>query len=117
HRPRPKDVSGLMKNLRLRNGRYYWHWDPQFMREDRDINPLKARANLDDAARNIKIPTLLVKGSLSEIVGGAGVAELRRVGANAEVGGVEVAGHTVAGDKDNAFDNAVLECLRGHDHR
>lgn len=28
HRPRPKDTSGLMKNLRLRGGRYHWHWDP-----------------------------------------------------------------------------------------
>src|SRR5262249_37949953 len=26
HRPRPKDTSGLKRNLRLREGRYYWHW-------------------------------------------------------------------------------------------
>jgi len=29
HRPRPKDIGGLAKNLRKRSdGRYYWHWDP-----------------------------------------------------------------------------------------
>ena len=29
HRPRPKDLSGLTKNLRQRDdGRWYWHWDP-----------------------------------------------------------------------------------------
>src|SRR5277367_4027704 len=32
HRPRPKNVSGLMKNLRLRaDGRLHWHWDPAFL--------------------------------------------------------------------------------------
>jgi pimeloyl-ACP methyl ester carboxylesterase len=32
HRPRPKDLSGLQKNLRRRrDGRWVWHWDPRFM--------------------------------------------------------------------------------------
>ena len=32
HRPRPKDLSGLRKNVRLRDdGRWYWHWDPSFL--------------------------------------------------------------------------------------
>ena len=116
HRPRPKDVSGLMKNLRLRNGRYYWHWDPKFVFRERDINPLQARDNLDAAARNVQIPTLLVKGSLSEIVDEQGVEEFRQVLPNAEVVDVKGAGHMVAGDKNNAFDNAVLEFLRRHDN-
>src|ERR1700728_3626810 len=31
HRPRPKDLSGLHRNLRLRpDGRWDWHWDPRF---------------------------------------------------------------------------------------
>ena len=32
HRPRPKDLSGLQKNLRRRaDGRWAWHWDPTFI--------------------------------------------------------------------------------------
>ena len=32
HRPRPKDLSGLAKNLRQRDdGRWVWHWDPRFV--------------------------------------------------------------------------------------
>src|SRR5439155_21066479 len=31
NRPRPSDLSGLRKNLRQRDGRWYWHWDPRFM--------------------------------------------------------------------------------------
>ena len=38
HREKPKDVSGLKKNLRLKeDGRYYWHWDPRFI-ESRTSN-------------------------------------------------------------------------------
>ena len=33
HRKKPKDLEGLKKNLRLKgDGRYYWHWDPRFIR-------------------------------------------------------------------------------------
>ena len=32
HRKRPKNLSGLAKNLRrLDDGRYYWHWDPEML--------------------------------------------------------------------------------------
>ena len=32
HREKPKDISGLKKNLRLKeDGKYYWHWDPKFI--------------------------------------------------------------------------------------
>ena len=31
-RPRPKDVSGLRRNLRPGpDGRLHWHWDPKFL--------------------------------------------------------------------------------------
>lgn len=32
NRPRPSNLSGLKKNLRLRDGRWHWHWDPAFMK-------------------------------------------------------------------------------------
>ena len=31
HRPRPTNLAGLEKNVRFRDGRWYWHWDPAFM--------------------------------------------------------------------------------------
>lgn len=112
HRPRPKDVSGLRKNLRLRDGRYYWHWDPKFIFREQDIDPLQAQILMDSAARHVQIPTLLIKGSLSEIVDDEGVEEFRRVLPRGEVVEVAGAGHMVAGDKNSAFDTAVLEFLR-----
>jgi pimeloyl-ACP methyl ester carboxylesterase len=115
HRPRPKDISGLKKNLRLHdNGRYYWHWDPKFIIRKADISPLQARTSMDDAARNVRIPTLLVKGSLSEIVDEAGVEEFRQMIPAGEVVDIKGAGHMVAGDDNNAFDTAALEFLKRH---
>ncbi len=32
HRPRPRSLAGLAKNLRLHaDGRWRWHWDPRFL--------------------------------------------------------------------------------------
>ena len=30
YRTKPRSPEGLKKNLRLRDGRWYWHWDPRF---------------------------------------------------------------------------------------
>lgn len=115
HRPRPKSLSGLNKNLRQReNGRYYWHWDPAFISQDRDINPLKSLERMEQAAPRVKAPTLLVRGSLSEIVDDEGVDAFRKLMPRAEYVTVEGAGHMVAGDKNNAFTDAVLSFLRRH---
>ncbi|MET0379381.1 MAG: alpha/beta hydrolase, partial [Spongiibacteraceae bacterium] len=77
-----------------------------------DISPLRSRERMDTAARNVKIPTLLVKGSLSEIVDDAGVEEFKQVLPKGEIVDVKGAGHMVAGDKNNAFDDAVLAFLK-----
>ncbi|ADP81558.1 alpha/beta hydrolase fold protein [Pseudofrankia inefficax] len=45
NRPKPTNLSGLKKNLRLRDGRWHWHWDPAFMKI-RD----EARRELGDEA-------------------------------------------------------------------
>ena len=50
HRPRPSDLSGLRKNLRLRDGRWYWHWDPAFIGgTDRRPNEITDVVRLDAA--------------------------------------------------------------------
>ena len=36
HRHKPRSPEGLKKNLRLRDGRWYWHWDPAFMTKPGD---------------------------------------------------------------------------------
>ena len=36
HRKRPKNLDGLKKNLRHRDGRWFWHWDPAFLQPIND---------------------------------------------------------------------------------
>lgn len=108
HRRRPRDPAGLMKNLRERNGRLHWHWDPAFI-EVTARDRFGDDGRLAAAARNITAPTLLVRGTESEIVSEHDVDELRRLVPQTEV--VEIAGarHMVAGDQNTEFGRAMLE--------
>jgi pimeloyl-ACP methyl ester carboxylesterase len=117
YRPRPADISGLRKNLRQRaDGRWYWHWDVRMMGHGHP------RGNggrtgfeherLAAAARNVRVPTLLVRGGMSEIVTDEGVRDLQRLIPHAEVVEVPGAGHMVAGDKNDAFTDAVVDFVR-----
>ena len=108
-RPRKKDVSGLSKNLRLRDGRYYWHWDPNFfsLRSDRSTNPGRVAA----AAKNIAVPTLLVRGRMSDVVTQTQVDEFFELVPHAEYVDVEHARHMVAGDRNDIFTESVLDFL------
>ena len=113
HRPRPKDLSGLQKNLRQRgDGRWYWHWDPRFITNQEGLDGqagLVHHERLCAAARKVTIPTLLVRGRMSDIVSDESVRELRELIPHAEVVDVDGAGHMVAGDKNDAFNQAVVE--------
>lgn len=116
HRPRPSDLSGLRKNLRQRgDGRWYWHWDPRWITNQDGIDGQRGLVNagrLREAASRILIPTLLVRGRMSDIVSDESVRELRELVPHAEVVDVSGAGHMVAGDKNDAFNSAVLDFVQ-----
>jgi pimeloyl-ACP methyl ester carboxylesterase len=110
HRPRPKDPSGLMKNLRLRDGRLHWHWDPGFLGAaltDRLDDPTR----LEAAARSVEAPTLLVRGDESEIVSPQDADALTRLIPQARVVEIRGARHMVAGDQNTVFGTAVADFL------
>lgn len=115
HRPRPRDLSGLMKNLRRRDdGRLYWHWDPAFLARQAPADPLSMQERMAAAAQRIRLPTLLVRGQQSDVVSPEGVQHLRSLMPQAEVVDVQGAGHMVAGDRNDAFNTAVMNFLRRH---
>ena len=110
-RPRPKDLSGLNKNLRKGDdGRYRWHWDPRWMQSDRG-DPRFLLELMDKADWTDRVPTLLVRGMKSDIVDDDGVADLRRRIPALEIADIRGAGHMVAGDKNDEFNAAVIEFL------
>ena len=104
HRPRPRNLDGLHKNVRLRSdGRWYWHWDPAFIKigdePQRQVDPHRLRV----AAGTVQIPTLLVRGAESDVVTDAGLADMKRLIPTAETIVVPHAGHMVAGDDNGLF--------------
>ena len=113
HRPRPTDLSGLAKNLRLRDGRWYWHWDPQFV-TGRFGSPDETRTShieetrLEDIVHRLRLPTLLVRGRSSDLLSEEGAQEFLRLVPHAEYADVAGAGHMVAGDRNEIFNQALL---------
>lgn len=103
HRARPRNLEGLKKNVRLReDGRWYWHWDPAFLRLDDEPTRQTRYDRLTAAAQQIRVPTMLVRGAQSDVVTPEGAAELQALIPGAVV--VEAkAGHMVAGDDNDVF--------------
>jgi pimeloyl-ACP methyl ester carboxylesterase len=113
HRPRPKDTSGLMKNLRLRDGRYHWHWDPQMLTGRGPREPERMRR----AAEALTVPTLLIRGRLSDVLSPEGARDFLAIAPHAEFADIAGADHMVAGDRNDAFNAATFEFLERHSGR
>lgn len=114
HRPRPRDTKGLSKNLRLRDGRWYWHWDPRFLdhaTRTQAGEALVQQERREAAARKITVPTLLVRGGSSDVVSPEGARALQELIPHAELADVAEAGHMVAGDRNDLFSDAVIDFL------
>jgi len=114
HRPRPKSNEGLKKNLRRSpDGRWRWHWDPRFLDGPRtaDVDRRQLETVLQEAARRIAIPVLLVRGAYSELVKESHVQEFLELVPHAEYVNVGDARHMVAGDRNDQFSAVVLSFI------
>lgn len=109
HRDKPQSSQGLAKNLRQRGERWYWHWDPAFMTMDMDANEqAEGPAVLEMAARGLTIPTLLIRGGRSRIVTEEGARAFLEMVPHADYVHIDGAHHMVAGDANDAFNDAVF---------
>lgn len=110
HRKRPRNLDGLAKNVRLAaNGKYRWHWDPA-RRRAQDPNA-EYRRRLHESADGLSLPTLLVRGGLSDVLSEEGAQSFLKQCPHAEYVSVENAAHMVAGDRNDIFAGAVIEFL------
>ena len=113
HRKKPKDPEGLKKNLRLKDdGRYYWHWDPRFIRRrpcsrDRVYLDLQLKA-----AEKVTIPALLIRGALSDVVTMEDVGYFLSVISHAKFVEIEKAAHMIAGDRNDIFAEEAIKFLK-----
>ena len=108
HRTKPRSPEGLKKNLRFRNGRWYWHWDPAFLTKPLDDRFLRVD-KLEQAAIDLSIPILLIRGKLSDVVSAEGVRDFLEKVPHAEFVELSDAGHTAAGDDNDAFSDVVVQ--------
>jgi len=111
HRTRPRSVEGLKKNLRLRDGKWFWHWDPAFLTAPGD-DPFERAEMLEHAAISLEIPILLIRGKLSDVVSTEGVQDFLQKVPGAQFVELSDAGHTAAGDDNDAFTDAVVQFVR-----
>lgn len=103
NRARGGSLDGIKKNVRQReNGRWYWHWDPDFILPSAQGRTLAPAQRLTACAEALDIPVMLVHGVQSDVVTGAEVEALRRSIPHARVQRVD-AGHMVAGDDNTTF--------------
>jgi pimeloyl-ACP methyl ester carboxylesterase len=112
HRVRPVSLDGMRKNVRLADdGRWYWHWDPAMTRprDGDEMSRMTARARA--AAVAVRVPTLLVRGALSDVVTPEGAADLLATIPHAKYADVAGTGHMVAGDDNSVFLARVAEFL------
>src|SRR5262249_6774510 len=111
HRPRPRLLDGLAMNVRLgADGKYHWHWDTARRRtwghRQRDHDRLHACAD------DLSVPTLLVRGGLSDVLSEAGAQSFLRQCPHAEYVNVAHAAHMVAGDRNDIFAQSVIAFLK-----
>lgn len=111
HRPRPRTLDGLAKNVRLGDdGKYHWHWDPRTRQQESSFERREAR--LEECARNLTLPTLLVRGGLSDVLSEEGAQRFLELCPHSEYVNVTDAAHMVAGDRNDIFATAVIDFLR-----
>jgi pimeloyl-ACP methyl ester carboxylesterase len=93
------------------DGRLRWHWDPRLV-DELATTSSGEQARLADAARNLRIPTLLISGGASDIVSDETIAEFLSLVPHARHVSVPGATHMVVGDDNAAFTRHVAEFLQ-----
>jgi peroxiredoxin len=113
HRAAESASAGLRRNLRERDGRLMWHWDPRLLaRTDPNARRDEYSARLLSAARAVNAPILLVRGAESDLVSPEIADQFCREVPSAERVDVPGARHMVAGDQNDPFLEVIVAFLR-----
>lgn len=112
-RPARPGTANLLRNLRQReDGRFYWHWDPAILTRAEPGVLADQHARLIEMSVRVRVPTLLVRGRLSDVVSLESVQELQRFVPQTEFVEIAETGHMIVGDRNEAFSACVLDFLK-----
>jgi pimeloyl-ACP methyl ester carboxylesterase len=92
------------------DGKYHWHWDPARRRRQGDQTAYRER--LYACANHLNLPTLLIRGGLSDVLSEAGAQSFLKQCPHAEYVNVANAAHMVAGDRNDIFADSVIGFLK-----
>lgn len=108
-RPFEQPQTDVASELRTGDdGRLYWHWDPRMLGA---YDVRRAMQRFKAALKNIRVPTLIVRGGLSQLISEESAENLRDLIPAAELVNLEQAGHLAATDDHDGFNAALLEFL------
>jgi pimeloyl-ACP methyl ester carboxylesterase len=111
HRRRNARATNLDRNLRqTQDGRWHWHWDPAMLALAEKSSNLQSR--LQSASRRLKIPTLLIDGGVSELIGAEHISEFKKLAPHAETVEVHDAAQRTSGDANDHFLSAITPFLQ-----
>ena len=111
HRRRRKSEEQLAALLRRdEDGRLRWHWDPAML-EPIAAEGERHQPRLMEAARRVKLPTLLLSGGRSDVVSDATIEEFLALVPHARHRELPRATHMLAGDANDAFTRAIAEFI------
>lgn len=106
---RPERLRKML--VRSADGRLRWHWDPRLL--DRiAADGERQQGHLLEAARRVRVPTLLISGEQSDIVSNSTIEEFQHCVPHARHVCVARATHMIVGDRNDAFTAAVREFIQ-----
>ena len=111
HRPGRKSREQLEPLLRPdADGRLRWHWDLRML-DEFVAGSMALQTEIEEAARAVRVPVLLVSGGRSDLVSDRTVAHFLELVPQATHVRLPEATHMLAGDDNDGFTDSVLGFL------
>ena len=110
-RKTPEQLAPLLR--READGRLRWHWDLRML-DEFVAGSAALQEHIEEAARLIRVPLLLVSGGRSDLVSARTVAHFLELVPHAQHVQLPEATHMVAGDDNDGFTDSVLAFLSAH---
>jgi flavin reductase (DIM6/NTAB) family NADH-FMN oxidoreductase RutF/pimeloyl-ACP methyl ester carboxylesterase len=110
HPQEPEPTLGQLSHslVHAADERYYWRWDP---RATGQLDLARASARLEAAARQLTVPTLLIRGASHETADQEAPARIANLIPGAESVEIPGAGHLVVTECTDDFNAAIIEFL------
>ena len=104
----PAPAARLLPHLREQDGRFHWRWDPRFVQE-RFVADEAQLQLLEDSARALATPTIMIRAEFSTVVRTEHVAEFERTSPHIETQVARGIGHMLTSDANDAYAPMILD--------